>query len=441
MSSSSSRSAALAWVVGIVLLLVLGQAAAQSPPPSEPAPAAAPPAFVPSSPTAAAGEGEGVPHGSSDTTVGAAANPGTTVAEPPPNTAKWREGRPGNVNPCNTPDPGWGIYDHWSSAPSIGQMIAPQVGGVSKDGGFDLIVHFHGHEPIRKEFVKTAKGIVLVGIDLGIGSGPYSSTFSSPEVFERLLRSVEAEMAKRSGNKKAHVRKLALSSWSAGYGAVEQILRQPVAKRVDAVILLDSLHTGYVSPDSKAMVTSALEPFVAFAKQAAGGKRFMFQSYSSIIPPGYASTTETAHYVISELGGKPSKSTRKDVLGLAMFERFDRGNYHARGYDGDDKPDHCAHIGLMKTVVGGHLNKRWNGPAGKARPGDGHGAKQERRTIPAGATVHVVAVGQSLRKIAKRYHTTVEAIREANGLTAASRIQPGDELVIPKPRTKARAKS
>jgi hypothetical protein len=129
------------------------------------------------------------------------------------------------------------------------------------------------------------------------------------------------------------------------------------------------------------------------------------------------------------------------VLGLAMFERFDRGNYHARGYDGDDKPDHCAHIGLMKTVVGSHLNKRWNGPVGKARPGDGHGAKQERHPIPAGATVHVVATGQSLRKIAKRYHTTVEAIREANGLTAASRIQPGDELVIPKPRSKPKAKS
>jgi nucleoid-associated protein YgaU len=389
-----------------------------------------------STPAPAPGAGQAAP-GAQASPAGAGGN-GTPGAEPPPNTAKWREGRPGNVNPCNTPDPGWGIYDHWTSV-SIGQMIAPQVGGLTKDGGFDLLVHFHGHEPIRKEFVKTAKGIVLVGIDLGIGSGPYGSVFASPEVFQRLLRSVEAEMARRSGRKSAHVRKLALSSWSAGYGAIEQILRQPVAKRVDAVILLDSLHAGYVSPDSKTLATAGLEPFVAFAKQAARGTRFMFQSYSSIIPPGYASTTETAHYVIAQLGGKPSKAKRDDVLGLDMFERFDRGKYHARGYQGEDKPDHCAHIGLMKTVVGTHLNKRWNGPVGKARRGAPH-EKKLGHAVPAGATVHVVAQGQSLRKIARRYDVSVDAIREANGLGTGSKIQPGQQLVIPKPRTRHKPK-
>jgi hypothetical protein len=407
-----------------------------------PSPGSAPQDPAPAS-TAAQSPSLAAPGDGSEAPAGAAVATGTVQpgAEPPPNTAKWREGRPGNVNPCNTPDPGWGIYDHWSSAPSIGQMIAPQVGGLTKDGGFDLIVHFHGHEPIRKEFVKTAKGIVLVGIDLGIGSGAYSSVFASPEVFERLLRSVEAEMAKRSGRKSTHVRKLALSSWSAGYGALEQILRQPAAKRVDAVILLDSLHTGYVSPDAKTLATSGLEPFVAFARQAARGTRFMFQSYSSIIPPGYASTTETAHYVIAQLGGKPSKSTRDDVLGLDMFERFDRGKYHARGYLGEDKPDHCAHIGLMKTVVGSHLNKRWNGPVGKASPGAAHDKnKKERHARPAGATIHVVAQGQSLRRIARRYDVTVDAIREANGLGAGSKIQPDQELVIPKPRSRHKPK-
>jgi len=356
------------------------------------------------------------------------------------NTAKWREGRPGNVNPCNTPDEGWGIYDHWSTAPSIGQMIAPQIGGVTKDGGFDLIVHFHGHEPIRKEFVKTAKGIVLVGIDLGIGSGPYASTFSSPETFEKLLRSVEAEMARRSGRKTAHVRKLALSSWSAGYGAVEQILRQPVAKRIDAVILFDSLHTGYTDPDAKTLYTPGLDPFVDFAKQAAKGSRLMFQSYSSIIPPGYASTTETAHYVISQLGGKPVKASRSDVLGLQMFEKYDKGNYRARGYRGDDKPDHCAHIGLMKVVVGTLLNKRWSPPLGRARPGEKHPSadKHHKHPLPAGSKLHVVAQGQSLRAIAKRYNTTPEAIREANDLAPGTRIQPGQELAIPSAGHKAK---
>jgi uncharacterized protein YcbK (DUF882 family) len=45
--------------------------------------------------------------------------------------------------------------------------------------------------------------------------------------------------------------------------------------------------------------------------------------------------------------------------------------------------------------------------------------------------VHVVVKGQTLRRIAKRYHVAVEAIREANNLAPGQRIHPGLSLVIP----------
>jgi hypothetical protein len=244
-------------------------------------------------------------------------------------------------------------------------MIAPHQGGITKKGSFDLIIHFHGHEPIRKEFVKAAKGSVLVGIDLGIGSGIYGSTFASPTAFTQLVESVEAAMAKKTGNKNAKARKIALSAWSAGYGAIEQILRQPAAKRIDAVVLLDSLHAGYVDERQKTLKTPQIDPFVAFAKRAAGKQSFMFMSHSSIIPPGYASTTEVASYVIGELHGKSKKAKRADVLGLDMIRRYDKGNFHVRGYTGEDKPDHCAHIGLMADIVRVHLEPRWKTPRGK----------------------------------------------------------------------------
>ncbi len=340
----------------------------------------------------------------------------------------------GSVNPCNTPDPGWGVYDRWSRAPSIGQMIAPGRGGLTRSGGFDLIVHFHGHEPIRKEFVKEAKGIVLVGIDLGIGSGPYSRAFASPAAFKRLLESVEAEMARRSGRKKTHVRRLGLSAWSAGYGAIAEILRQPAGKKVDVLILLDSVHTGYVDAEAKTLKTAQLDPFVAFARRAVRGRDFMFQSYSSIVPPGYASTQEVARYVIGKLGGKPRRARRNDVLGLRLFERYDRGGYHARGYRGGDKPDHCGHLGLMKDVLKVHVKPRWRTPRGyrgRARSAD--------PSRPDQGIVHVVERGQTLSGIAKRYRTTVRAIRKANGLKKSKPIRVGQELVIPETKKRARA--
>jgi hypothetical protein len=307
-------------------------------------------------------EGEGDAQDGDDK-IAAPSQDGDTAEKP----AKRRPPKPrrGGIHPCMTPDPGFGVYDGWSTAPSIGQMIAPHKGGTTKSGGFDLVVHFHGHEPIRKEFVKTAKGPVLVGIDLGIGSGAYSKGFASPNAFTTLIRSVEAAMASKTGKKDARVRKLALSSWSAGYGAIEQILRQPAGKKVDSVILLDSLHAGYADEQAKTLKVDLIEPFIDFARKAAAKQRLMFLSHSSIIPPGYASTMETANFIIKQLKGKPKKATRQDVLGLDLFQRFDKGNFKVRGYTGNDKPDHCAHIGLMADVMRVHLGGRWKSPRGK----------------------------------------------------------------------------
>ena len=299
--------------------------------------------------------------------------PASNVEAPPPapadeapRPAPPAKKRRGGINPCMTPDPGYGIYDGWNgTGMTVGQVLLPHQGGISKNGQFDVVIHFHGHEPIRKEFVKSAKGIVLVGIDLGIGSGAYQSTFSAPAAFTNLLASVEAAVAKHAGRPSARIRKLALSSWSAGYGAIEQILRQPAGKKVDALILLDSLHAGYADEQTHALKAEQLTPFIAFAKRAAAKQTFMFMSHSSIIPPGYASTTEVAGYVVGKLGGKPKKASRQDVLGLDMIDRFDKGFFHMRGYTGDDKPDHCAHIGLMADIVRHHLEPRWKTPKGR----------------------------------------------------------------------------
>ena len=46
-------------------------------------------------------------------------------------------------------------------------------------------------------------------------------------------------------------------------------------------------------------------------------------------------------------------------------------------------------------------------------------------------TEHIVTRGQTLYALAKRYGTTVEAIREANDLKPWQRLKPGDSLVIP----------
>jgi hypothetical protein len=97
---------------------------------------------------------------------------------------------------------------------------------------------------------------------------------------------------------------------------------------------------------------------VAFAKRAAARKTFMFVSHSSVDTDGFASTTETMHYLANELGGRPLRVTGEDPLGLRLIELFNRGDFHLRGYAGGGKRDHCAHLGLYPDVARA-LAKRW----------------------------------------------------------------------------------
>lgn len=291
------------------------------------------------------------------------------VAAPEPFTQTQKSAQERGINPCNTPDPGFGTFDGWDRSPELGQMIVPQAGGLTSRGEFDVVFHFHGHEAARKEWVQVINGIVLVGIDLGNGSGPYSATFNGPTVFPRLVKSVEEGVAKHFGVSRARARHIGLSSWSAGYGAVQEILNTEYGRNnIDAVILLDSLHTGYLpgNPGDRVLNQKQIQSFIDFAELAVRQKRLMFVSHSSIIPPGYASTTETANLLVQSVGGRPTRSGPRpgDPMGLELVSRFSHGSFHMRGFSGNDKMDHCAHFGLLQDVARVHLAPRWKSPRG-----------------------------------------------------------------------------
>lgn len=292
---------------------------------------------------------------------------GFVATKPAAATQVQKSSRERGINPCNTPDPGFGIYRRWSRGIPMGQFIMPERGGLTRSGRFDVMFHFHGHEAVRKEWVQVMDGAVLVGVTLGTGSGPYETSFRGTQAFERLVKGVEEAVAAKAGRESARVRKVGLSGWSAGYGAVGQIINSSYGKRkVDTVVLLDGLHSGYAG---SSLNEAQLKPFIDFARRASQGQRFMFVSHSSIIPPGYASTTETANFLIHKLGGRARKTRPRsgDPMGLDLIARYTRGNFHVRGYAGNDTLDHCAHIGLFRDVLKVHVKRRWNSPRGRGK--------------------------------------------------------------------------
>src|SRR5262245_42237460 len=142
---------------------------------------------------------------------------------------------------CNPHDPlGLGPYSPYEHV-SFGKMLIPQKGGYTPDLGFDVLIHFHGGDPVRKYLVQSARGVSLVLIDLGLGGGGYSRSLGGPAAFPDIKRSIEAALKRHANDERAHIRHLAISAWSAGAVAIDKILQQK-ADGWDTVVILDGLH-------------------------------------------------------------------------------------------------------------------------------------------------------------------------------------------------------
>jgi hypothetical protein len=265
-------------------------------------------------------------------------------------------------NACYMPETGFGRYGEWIRIGMGAQMIVPRDGGHTDDWGYDVVIHFHGHDAVRRPFVQAVRGTVLVGIDLGISSAPYSHLFEDRTAFVRLLAHVTSGLARATGRADAHIRYVALSSWSAGFGAVTEILSYQRGL-VDGVILLDSLHSDYDRSAPERRVAGArLAPILAIADRAVERDAVLFVSHSSIVPPGYASTTEVADFLIDHVAGARIEAQGTSRLGARLVSRFDRLGMHVRGYAGGDKIAHCAHVDLLAEAVRDYLEPAWGTP-------------------------------------------------------------------------------
>ncbi len=273
------------------------------------------------------------------------ARPGFQYSRPP--------AERGGVQPCAPQKVDSSGFEEWVPL-SKGHFSAPRGLQLDASGRFDLVIHLHGDEPVRRELIESQQRFVLYTLTLGPNQG-YAPLFDGPYYFAAVVAGVEQALSKRLGTA-AHVGRIALSAWSAGFVGVEAALTQAASKNVDAVILIDGLHAP--RRDRRAF-EAQLKPFADYAARAAARERFMFISHSSIDPPDFASTTECAHYLIAGLGGKPEAVRRSDPLGLELVEFFSRGDFHVRGYAGNDKADHCAQLAALRDAYAA-LGRRWN---------------------------------------------------------------------------------
>jgi hypothetical protein len=212
-----------------------------------------------------------------------------------------------------------------------------------------LLIHCHGAAwLIEQHIARHLPQAVLITVNLGAGSGVYRRPFEAPELFKNLLAEASQETKLKRGWSS-----ITLTGFSAGYGAVREILRQPENfALVNNVLLLDGMHTSYqpegkLLSDGGTLDPSGLDSFVKFAQAAVAGTRTFVFTHSEIFPGAYASTTECADYLLPQLKLSRHPALRQGPMGMQQLSEVDAGGFHLRGYAGNSAPDHVDHLQAM----------------------------------------------------------------------------------------------
>lgn len=225
-------------------------------------------------------------------------------------------------------------------------LFVPEGYVPPKEGGARVTVHFHTIAwYIIDEHLRRGMKEPLLVVDLGQGSSTYGKPFTDVDRFGRLIGLVEKAISVR-------VTQVDITSFSAGYGAVREILKQDrYIAMIRRVILADSLYAGWEPGKSGPASRPAevnMEPFAKFIELAARGEKTFVLTHSQV-PTSYANTAATAQWIIDHVGAKKVAVERGSLPAtldpdFPLIARADKGKLHVWSYAGTDLHAHLTHV-------------------------------------------------------------------------------------------------
>lgn len=230
---------------------------------------------------------------------------------------------------------------------TVGQLYVPE-GFQTTDNQFDLVIHLHGAPAVvEKNLQRSEWNAVLVNVTLNGLSAVYTQQFSKAETFLNLLSETQEQMARLLKlTSKPTIRRVMVVSFSAGFGGVRELLKSDaIYERIDALVMADSIYAGYI-PNTKPpeVDPGAMTGFLRFAKDAVEGKKTLVISHCKLRPETYASTAETADYLLQQL--KLQRTPRDDEWepGWKCTSECRQQGLQIYGFAGDTGKHHVQHL-------------------------------------------------------------------------------------------------
>lgn len=211
----------------------------------------------------------------------------------------------------------------------------------------DVVLHLHGAASVIEPALVEAKwNAVLIEFNRKGLSRVYAEPFSDKALFPRLLDGALEQIKQKKLSKNPRIGKVILSSFSAGFGGVRELLKVPEHfARIDAIVMADSLYCGYTGDPAKKQVDPKLmEGFERFARESAAGRKRLLLTHSAQVPEGYASTTETADFLIGRLDGTPRATRVAWDPDWNQTREFSSGGMLVLGFEGTDAAAHMKHL-------------------------------------------------------------------------------------------------
>lgn len=226
----------------------------------------------------------------------------------------------------------------------IPSTYQPRPGNVA-----DLLVHFHGDPQTVWNNAKYAKlNTIIVTVNYSGLSSVYSTPFSNASLFQTVLDEALVKVRQQADIPDTlEWDKLGVSSFSAGYGAVREILKSAnYRNRIDALLAADSLYATTAGDGTP--LDSQMADYKTFATLAKNGQKTFLFTHSQVPTPGYESTEETGNELLQHLGISATAVNTNGLGTLHFYRRAESGNFKlwgASGGDGDAHLEHLRYIG------------------------------------------------------------------------------------------------
>jgi hypothetical protein len=201
-----------------------------------------------------------------------------------------------------------------------------------------LFIHFHGARWLPEVAAAKDGRHAVISVEGGSGSTAYAKQFSDHALFGAMLKEAEQKSGVTFGP-------IWLTCWSAGHGAIRENLAVPeYYDRVEKVLLIDGMHTGYIGgkpgPSESQLENDHLDTFLKFARDAVAGRKTLLITHSEIFPGTFASTTETADWLLAQLGIHQTAVLKWGPMRTQQLSEAHAGKFRMVGYAGNSAPDH-----------------------------------------------------------------------------------------------------